>query len=255
MKKTGKEKDKEKKATIIEHLEELRRVIIISMLAIVLGMACSYLLLREQLMTIAFDPIKNLGKELVVIGVAEGFLVQLKLACIGGIILASPVILWQVMGFVLPALYKHEKRTFFISFFVALFLFIAGVVFGYMYVLKLGLRILLFDFTQGLTTMISASRYLSFFFSFLLPFGLIFQIPIVTYLLSKLGLITASTLKGKRGYAYVVIFLLAAILSPGPDVLSQILLALPMLLLYEISILLAVIIDKKRRVSSKCETM
>jgi len=236
----------DKKATIYEHLQELRRVIIISMVASFIGIAVSYLFLRETLMAVVFGPYRNLGKELVIIGVAEGFLVQLKLACVGGILIASPIIIWQVMSFILPALYNNEKRVFLVSFFVALFLFIAGVTFGYKFVFGLGLSMFLLDFTQGLTAMISASRYLSFFISFLLPFGLIFQIPLVTYLLSRLGLISPSFLRSKRGYAVLVIFILAAILTP-PDVLSQILLALPMLLLYEISILLAVLVDKKKK--------
>lgn len=235
-----------KKATLFEHLQELRRVIIISMLAIVLGMAGSYFFLREPLMTVVFGPFRHLGKELVIIGIAEGFLVQLKLACIGGIIIASPVILWQAMGFTLSALYSHERKVFLVSFFGALFLFVAGIILGYMFVLEFGLRTFLLDFAQGLTTMISASRYLSFFISFLLPFGLIFQIPLVIYLLIRLGLITPDLLRSKRGYAALVIFILAAILTP-PDVLSQIMLVLPMLLLYEISILLAVLVDRKKK--------
>lgn len=236
----------EKKATIIEHLQELRRVIIISMLAIIIGMTGSFLFFREPLMTVVFNPIHHIGKELVIIGVAEGFLVQLKLACVGGIIIASPIILWQIMGFILPALYSHERKVFLVSFFIALFLFIAGVIFGYRFVIEFGLRTFLFDFAQDLTTMISASRYVSFFISFLLPFGLIFEIPLVIYLMSRLGLITSDLLRRKRGYAVLGIFILAAVLTP-PDVLSQIMLALPMLLLYEISIVLTVMVERKKK--------
>lgn len=239
----------DKKATIYEHLQELRRVIIISMTASFLGITVSYLFLREPLMAVVFGPYRSLGKELVIIGVAEGFLVQLKLACVGGILLAGPIIIWQVMSFILPALYSNEKKVFLISFFASLLLFIAGVTFGYKFVIELGLHMFLLDFTQGLTAMISASRYLSFFISFLLPFGLIFQIPLVTYLLTRLGFITPKLLRRKRGYAVLVIFILAAVLTP-PDVLSQILLALPMLLLYEASILLAVLVDRKKKSTS-----
>jgi sec-independent protein translocase protein TatC len=236
----------EKKATIIEHLQELRRVIIISMLAIIIGTTGSFLFLREPLMAVVFSPIRHIGKELVIIGVAEGFLVQLKLACIGGIILASPVVLWQVMGFTLPALYSHERKLFLLSFFVALFLFITGVIFGYLFVIEFGLRTFLLGFAQEFTAMISASRYLSFFISFLLPFGLVFEIPLVVYLLTRLGLITADLLRRKRGYAILGILIVAAILTP-PDVLSQIMLTIPMLLLYEISILLAVLVERKKK--------
>lgn len=237
---------KEKKETIFEHLQELRRVIIISLAAIFLGMAGCYCFLRQPLMLIVLNPIQSIGKELVMIGVAEGFLVQLKLAGIGGIILASPVVLWQVMGFVLPALYNDERKIFLVSFFIALSLFFAGIFFAYVFVLELGLKIFLFDFAQEFTTMISASKYLSFFISFLFPFGLIFQIPLAACLLSRLGLITPNLLRNKRAYAVIVILIISAVLTP-PDIFSQIILALPMFLLYEISILLAVLVDRKKK--------
>jgi sec-independent protein translocase protein TatC len=149
------------------------------------------------------------------------------------------------MGFVLPAFYQHERKIFWVSFFSSLILFIVGILFGYMLVLELGLRILLFEFTEGLTVMISAGRYLSFFSSFLLPFGIFFQLPLAAYLLSRLGIITASMLRKKRSYVVLAIFLLAAFLSPGGDVFSQVLFALPMLLLYEVSIILTAILSKK----------
>ncbi|PKM90661.1 MAG: twin-arginine translocase subunit TatC [Firmicutes bacterium HGW-Firmicutes-12] len=235
----------EKKTTLFEHLQELRRVIIISLLTLFLGMVISYAFLRNPLMTIVFNPIKQFGKELVVIGVTEGFMVQLKIALIGGIAIASPIITWQVMGFILPAFYSHERKVFWISFCTSLILFIAGIMFGYMLVLELGLRILLFEFTEGLTVMISAGRYLSFFSSLLLPFGIIFQLPLAAYLLGRIGIVSASKLRKKRSYVILAIFLLAAVLSPGGDIVSQILFALPMLLLYEVSILLTAIFGKK----------
>lgn len=236
----------EKKTTLFEHLEELRRVIIKSLLALFFGMIISYSFLRETLMSIVFGPIQQFVKQLVVIGVTEGFMVQLKLAVIGGIVITSPIILWQILSFILPAFYVHERKVFWFSFFSSLFLFITGALFGYLFAIELGLRILLLDFTEGLTVMISASKYLSFFTSFLLPFGLVFQMPLAACILSRVGIITPVLLKSKRGYVILAIFLLAAFLSPGGDIISQVLFAMPMLLLYEISILLASFICKKK---------
>lgn len=232
----------EKKTSLFVHLQELRRVLIISLAAVFTGMAVSYTFFRGILMLVVFGPLERLGKELVIIGVTEGFMVQLKLAFIGGIILSCPVVFWQVLGFVLPALYKYERKIFWLSFFSSIILFTAGIAFGYLCVLGLGLEILLFDFAAGITVMISAGKYLSFFISFLLPFGLIFQIPLVTFLLTRMGLISPQMLRKKRGYVALFIFVLAALLSPGGDILSQVLLAIPMLFLYESSILLAVIV-------------
>lgn len=243
----------EKKETIFEHLQELRRVIIISMMAFLIGVICCYFFWMKPMMVIAFSPIRNLGKDVVLIGVAEGFLIQLKLACMGGFIIASPIILWQLIYFILPALYKNERKAFFIYFFASLNLFIAGIILGYLFIMKFGLHVFLFDYAKGFRTMISASRYLSFLSAFLLPFGLIFQIPLLTYFLSWLGVITPKFLRHNRGYAVLIILIVAAVLTP-PDVLSQIMLALPMILLYEISILLASLVDRKKKAKQVLKT-
>lgn len=235
----------EKNESIFKHLQELRRVIIVIALSFLLGILVCYFIFREPMMAIVFDPIRELGKDVVIIKVAEGFMLQLKLACTGGIIVASPVILWQIIGFILPALYQHEKKAFFIYFFSSLALFITGIILGYLFVLKIGLYTFLVDYSRGYQTMISASSYLSFFLCFLLPFGLIFQIPLLTYFLSRLGVITPEFLRHNRGYAVLIILIVAAFLTP-PDILSQVLLTLPMILLYEISILLAVAVKRKK---------
>jgi sec-independent protein translocase protein TatC len=236
----------EKKETIIQHLQELRRVLIITILTILLGMICCYFFMREPLMAIVFGPVRALGKEVVIISVVEGFWIQLKLAFIGGIIVASPVLFWQIISFILPALYQHEKKVFFVYLSVSLLLFLFGIILVYIFISEYGLHAFLIDYARGFTTMISASKYVSFFLSFIIPFGLIFQIPIATIFLSRLGIITPAFLRRKRGYAIIAIFIIAAVLTP-PDVLSQIILALPMFLLYEISILLSVFVCRRKR--------
>lgn len=230
----------DKKATLFEHLKELRRVLIVSLLAATAGMIISYTWLLDIIQKIVLNPILRLNQELVMISVTEGFVTKLKFSLIGGLIIASPLIFWQVLSFVLPALYKKEQKVLWPFLMSGLILFMAGISFGYFIVLELGLAFLL-GFSQGLTPMISVSKYVSFFISFLFPFGLIFQIPLVTLLLSKLGIVTPKLLRAKRGYVVLGIFILAAVFSPGSDVMTQILMALPMIILFEISIIIAAI--------------
>ncbi len=119
--------------------------------------------------------------------------------------------------------------------FSCIFLFVAGIAFGYFFVLRLGLRALLFTFSGGFNPLISAANYVSFVLSFLIPFGLVFEIPLFVYFLTKAGIVNPVLLRSKRKYVILIILILAAMLTP-PDIISQLFLALPMMLLYEISI-------------------
>lgn len=234
----------DKKLTLIEHLEELRRRLIISLVALFLGVVVSFAFWQETIFYLLKAPLQELGENLVLLTVTEGFMLQIKVAFIGGIFIAAPVILWQLIAFVLPALYKKERRVFWLIFLSSLFLFIFGVIFAYKYVLVLALKFLLLNFSEGLAPMISAAKYLTFVLNFLLPFGIVFEIPVAAYILTKAGVLTPQKLREKRRYVIVIIFILAAILTP-PDVISQVLLALPMLLLYEISIVISLFVARK----------
>jgi sec-independent protein translocase protein TatC len=234
----------EKKLTLMEHLEELRRRLIISLVALFLGMVFSFVFWQETIFYLLKAPLQQLGQELVLLSVTEGFMLQIKTAFIGGLVIASPVILWQLIAFVLPALYKKERKVFWSIFLSSLLLFVLGIVFAYKVVLVLGLKFLLVNFSGGLTPMISASRYLTFMLTFLFPFGIAFEIPVATYILTKVGVLTSKKLRKKRRYVILIIFIIAAFLTP-PDVISQILLALPMLLLYEISIFISFFVAKR----------
>lgn len=245
-------KDKAERTTILGHLADLRRVLMVSIAAISGGALICYFFLREPLMSLAFDPIRRLGKDPAILGVGEGFMVQLQLTLVAGIVLASPIVLWQIISFILPALYKHEKRIFFVSFFLAFFLFAAGIVFAYVYVLQICLSTFLVGYSEGLTIMISASRYLSFLQGFLLPFGLAFQLPLAVCLLTRLGILTPQWLKKKRKYAILVILVIAMLLTP-PDILSQILLSGPLLVLYEISIWFSMAVMRRKRIRQQAE--
>lgn len=234
------------KAPITEHLEDLRKVLIRSFIAIFIGTAIGYVLFLDRAMDIVVGPLNRLDQELVFLTVTEGFFTQLKVAFFTGIILASPVIIWQILSFILPALYSHEKRLFYPLFFIGILLFTSGIAFGYIFVLELGLKFLLINFSGGLTPMISVSKYVSFVIAFLLPFGIVFEIPLVAFFLTKMGIVTPQYLRKNRRYVIFIIFVLAAILTP-PDIISQLLLAFPMLVLYEISILVSAILYRKKQ--------
>lgn len=233
-------------SSLYEHLEGLRKVLLYSILTLVLGSVVSYLFFLPYLMKIFLTPINNLGIDLIFIGVAEGFIAQLKLAIFGGIILSSPFILWQIIAFISPALYKNEKKALYFLLVTSVLLFTSGIVFAYTCILRLGLKILLITLAANLTPMISISFYINFVFWFLIPFGLVFEIPVITYFLTKVGLITPELLITKRKYFIFGIFVLAAILTP-PDIITQLMLAIPMVILYEISIFIAKGVSKAQK--------
>lgn len=236
----------EKVGPFLEHLHELRRVLIISAIAVLAGTVISYAFYLDTFLNIIVSPLNKLGKELIFLGVTEGFMTQLKVAIFGGVLIASPVIMWQILGFIMPALYSHEKKVFLPLFLLAILLFVTGIAFGYIFVLELGLKVLLVDFSAGLTAMISVSKYVSFVIAFLLPFGFVFEIPLITYFLTRLGIVTPKFLREKRRFVVLGMFVLAAVLSPGGDVIAQLFLAIPMLILYEISIFISTAIYKPR---------
>ena len=235
----------DKNAPLLEHLNDLRKVLINVLIALAGGTLICYFFFLDQAMTLITAPIESLGEKLYFTTVTEGFMTHLRVALLGGAILASPVIIWQILRFIVPALYKHERRIFYTLLFFGIFLFVSGIAFGYFFVLTLGLNALIFTFSGDLEPIIKSSEYVSFVLSFLVPFGLIFEIPLFVYFLTKVGIITPMLLREKRKYVIMIILILAAILTP-PDVISQICLAVPMLFLYEVSIRLSDVIYKHK---------
>jgi sec-independent protein translocase protein TatC len=207
-------------------------------------MVISFVFCQNEIFSVLVAPLDRLGQELVLLTVTEGFLLQIKTAFLGGLILASPVILWQIIVFVLPALYQKERKVFWSIFLSSVVLFCLGIIFAYHFVLDLALEFLVINCSIALSPMLSASKYLTFVLGFLLPFGIVFEIPIATYLLTKGGILTPGRLAHNRRYVVVIIFILAALLTP-PDVISQIMLALPMLVLYEISLFISFLTYKR----------
>ena len=179
-------------------------------------------------------------------GLTLALAVLLALSLVTGIVLAFPVIIWQVWSFIKPALYPKERRSFRIFFFFALLLFLLGIVFCYASVFFLAIDFFMVSGEDLATPMLSLDKYINFLFGFLLPFGVAFMLPVFIYITTRIGLTTPQMLASKRKYVILAIFVLAAILTP-PDVVSQIMLGLPMLLLYEVGILISRMVKKRDR--------
>jgi len=161
-------------------------------------------------------------------------------------VLAFPVIAWQMYRFMAPALYPHERKYVLIMFPLMIILFAAGVLFAYFVVLKLVISFLIM-IAGDLEPMLTVDKYVSFVIAFTLPFGLIFELPVVVYFLTRLGIITPEWLSEKRKYALLGIFVVAAVVTPGGDPISQCLMGIPVYLLYEISILVSRIFRPKQK--------
>ncbi len=234
------------KQEISEHLEELRKRLFYSILGIILCFIILFPFSKKILMFLQKPLPKNLVGKLIFLSPGDALIVSMKVSLLAAIIVSSPFWIYQFWKYVEPALYEHEKKLIVPAFFVTLVLFLLGTSFAYFVILPFSLRFLLSFAGDMLTPQITIDNYISFVIQMILAFGIVFLLPVVTYLLGKLGVINSKLLEHYRKYAIIIIFFLAAILTP-PDVFSQIMLAVPLLILYEISILILKLIEKKEK--------
>lgn len=230
--------------SIMGHLEELRKVLAISIITVIITTSIAYFAFSDKLFNLITAPLKGFDVELVYIGLAEAFVAKIYVAILAGVILALPVLFWQLWSFVSPALFLNERRYLLVIVPFSLLLFALGAAFAYFMVFNFAVRFLLVVVNDEIRPMLSIKLYLSFLLVFLLSFGVAFQIPLVILFLTKIGLIDYHWLVKNRKFALLVIFIAAAILTP-PDVISQLILAGPMLLLYEIGVIIARITKSK----------
>ncbi|MGI9628856.1 MAG: twin-arginine translocase subunit TatC [Longimicrobiales bacterium] len=234
----------------LDHLEELRWRILWSLVAIGLFTIVGFVLVQYfQIVALLREPgAKIFGDDWMLIYLAptDAFFLVLKLAISVGVILASPVIVYQIWSFLSPALEKHEKRAIVPALYMGLVLFAAGVAMAYFIALPISLRFLLGFLTEFMTPTIEATRYMSFVIKLLLGFGIVFELPVVILILSALGLVTPKFLRAKRRHAIVIITVLASFLSPGDVIAVTVLMMVPLIFLYEFSILLSVLMWRRR---------
>jgi sec-independent protein translocase protein TatC len=239
--------DDQDKIPFTSHLEELRKRLIFCFIAVGIGFVLSYGF-KEKLFQILTRPLISVmqtGDKLIFTGLPEAFFTYLKVAFLSGIILAAPVIFYQFWMFVAPGLYKKEKRFMVPIVFLSTFFFVGGAFFGYFIVFPYGFKFFLGFASEIIQPLPSMREYLGFASKLLLAFGLVFELPLIITFLARLGMVSVSFLKKNRKYALLLFFAGAAILTP-PDVVTQIMMALPLMLLYEISIIGAKIFGKKK---------
>lgn len=227
----------DKRMTLIEHLEELRRCIIKSVIAVLIGASACYAYWKP-IFELAKKP---LGKDklIYVTSVMESFVGRFRVAIFAGLLLAFPIILYQVLSFMAPALKSKEKKFLYPVLGLLIVLFVIGVAFGYHFVLPVGMEWLIGQGEGELQLIITFDKYIAFVSLFLLAFGIGFETPLVILLLVKVGVVTPKTLRKNWRIAYVVILFIAAIITPDWSPITMGLMAVPMILLYELSILLA----------------
>nr|WP_207692333.1 twin-arginine translocase subunit TatC [Desulfonema limicola] len=238
--------NEEDKIPFTSHLEELRDRLIKSFIAVGIGFCAAYGF-KEKLFEILISPLVSvMGKDdtLIFTGLPEAFFTYLKVALLAGIMLASPVLLYHFWMFVAPGLYQKEKKVFVPIIFLSALFFIGGSLFGYFIVFPYGFAFFLGFASDNLQAMPSMKEYLSFSSKLLLAFGLVFELPLVLTAMARIGIVTPEFLKKNRKYALLLFFIGAAILTP-PDVVTQIMMAVPLMVLYEISIIGAKIFGKK----------
>ena len=228
----------DKKQALQEHVLALRRVLFVSAGAVALLFVLFFYLCCDQLVDFVLQPVRARGIDVIATAVSEALMMQFKVCLIAGTVAGMPVIIWQIWSFVAPALYPHEKKIFAGLFFIALLLFITGVVFCYLYVFPLAIDLFWAASDTVATAMWSVKEYFDFVLSFVLPFGLMFELPVVIYMLARRGMVNYQKLARFRKYVILIIAIVAAILTP-PDVVSQCMLGIPMYILYEIAAQLA----------------
>lgn len=248
------EDSKLKKQVLTEHLIAFRKALFISVAAIAIFFIIAFYFFSDVIIQFFLSPLYHRGITPISIQLGEGIISKLKVCLIAGFIAAMPVIMWQVWSFVSPALYPKEKRLFVVLFFVAFFLFLIGVFFGTMYVFPMMLD-LFYETSEDISTVQwSLAQYYSTTLSFIIPFGLVFELPVIIYMMAKKGWVTYQTLAKNRKFVILGIAVIAAVLTP-PEVISQIMLMAPMILLYEVSVQISRFVKPKKQQEEETSTV
>ena len=236
----------EKRSSLLSHLLALRRVVIISAIAVIAAFFAVFYFGIDALMTWIIGPISARGIEIIYTAMSEALVTKFKVALIAAVIVASPVVIWQAWSFIKPALYPQEQKAFRVLFFLALLLFLVGVAFCYFAVYTLAVDFFLIQGDGLATPMLSIDKYVNFLFGFIVPFGVAIQLPVFLYLTTRMGWTNYKMLSSKRKYVLLGIFIVAAILTP-PDVVSQVALGVPLYVLFEIGVQVARLTKPRER--------
>jgi sec-independent protein translocase protein TatC len=238
-----------KEMSFLDHLEELRWRVLWSLGAILVGTIIGFILTQNiGVIDFLITPVSQYldDEKLAYLSPTEPFFVTFKVAFFLGIIFSLPVVFYHFWAFVAPAMLKNEKQIFFPAILSSVVLFSIGVLMAFGIVLPLGLDFLLSFQTSSLKPMITIGEYLSFATRISIAFGIVFELPLIVAVLSWLGILTPAFMRQKRRHAFVLIFILSALLTPA-DVVSMVMMAIPLVLLFELSIYISVVITARRK--------
>ncbi|NIP29055.1 MAG: twin-arginine translocase subunit TatC [Candidatus Dadabacteria bacterium] len=239
----------ESKMHFLEHLEELRKRIIFSLISIVIFFVPSYFFSKEIFDFLMTPIIKSLpeGSSLIFIRPAEGFLTYLKVAIFASFCCSFPVILYQIWSFISPGLYKKEKNIVIPFIFFGTTFFLCGAFFCYSIAAPQGFKFLLGEYTtEYVKAFPSIKEALSFLMSLMIGFGLIFEFPLIIFILSRLGIVTSTFLRNNRKYSFLISAIAAAFITPTTDAISMMFMLIPLFIFYEIGIVVALIFGKEK---------
>lgn len=226
--------------SIIAHLEELRKRLIYSIAAVAVGSGVAYFYI-DEIMHYLTAP----AGKLYYMQPAEAFFTYLKIAVFGGFLLALPVIFYEIWRFILPALTVRERKALLLIVPLSVVLFVVGIAFSFTLVLPAAIRFFIGFGSENLEPLLSLGKYLDFVLAFILPFGFVFELPLVIVVLAKLGFVSSAFLWKQQRIVVFLSFVIGAVISPTPDVFSQTMIAVPMILLYEISYVIVRFILRK----------
>lgn len=214
-----------------DHLQEFRKRLIICLVVVAIAALACYNYV-DDIIALLSGP----AGKLYFMNPSEVFFTYMEIALYAGILVTLPVLLYEVWAFVAPALWPEERRAVLVILPTAVILFYVGLVFAYYLVIPAAVTFFMGFATQTLQPMFSLESYLSFILALTLPFGFIFELPLIVVFLAKIGLVTGDFLKGKRKILIVIAFIFAAVISPTTDIFTQTMIAVPLIVLYEISL-------------------
>ena len=230
------------------HIADLRKRLVISSITVVI-MFFACFSFYEPILEWMMAPVKHAlpaGTSMIAVEIQETFFTAMKVAFFGGFIISLPVIFWQLWLFLAPGLYDHEKKLVVPFVFFATLMFLLGASFAYYIVVPIGFDFLIAFGNSVVSVLPSIGKYVGFFTKLMIGFGIAFELPVITFFLAKIGIVNDQMLKDFFRYAVVLIFIVSAILTP-PDVISQVLMAAPLLILYGVSIYIAKVFNPAQK--------
>ena len=233
----------EQKTGILDHLRELRKRLLWSVVAVVITTAICFFFITD-IVNVLKKPAGDIN--LIFIEMTEGFSTYMRVALMSGVVLAMPFLIYQFLMFVIPALTRAERRTVLILMPVITLMFAGGIAFGYFYLIPPATKFLLNFGAELAVQQIRISNYISFITRLLIAIGILFEMPVVTSFLARMGIITSKWLASRRKVMILFSFVVAAVITPTPDAINQSIVAGTMVVLYEISIWLAWLLQRRR---------